>query len=299
MKSMNELMLHFMQDIYDAEKRGIRGLAKLARAVENGELKEAILQHRDQSQTQVSRLERVFEMIGKRPRGKACGAMEGLVDEIDEAIEEGEKGPVLDAALIAGAQAVEHYEMARYGAMIAWTRTMGMDEAAGLLHETLEEERRSDQLLTEIAERALNPQAAGADAADEAGSDDAPAASAKPGRRRRAKEEAAEVAEPVETSPAEPVRRRRASAARAKEEAAEVAEPGETNPEPVRRRRAGAGRAKEDAAELEEVSPAEPSADEEPKAQRRHAGAAPRAPRAEKPKRAAAKTPTGRRGARK
>ena len=112
-----------------------------------------------QSQQQVSRLERVFEIVGKRPRGKTCRAMEGLSDEVDEAIEDGEKGPVLDAALIASAQAVEHYEIARYGAMIAWARQAGLEEAAELLGETLEEEKQSDQRLNEIALRSANQEA--------------------------------------------------------------------------------------------------------------------------------------------
>ena len=131
MKSMNDLMLHFLQDMYDAEKRGVRGMQKIAKAAANEEVKEAVLQHRDQSQQQVSRLERVFEMVGKRPRGKTCRAMEGLSDEVDEAIEDGEKGPVLDAALIASAQAIEHYEIARYGAMVAWARRPGWRRRPG------------------------------------------------------------------------------------------------------------------------------------------------------------------------
>ena len=102
-------------------------------------------EHRDQSQDQIHRLEQVFEAIGKRARGKTCTAMEGLSEEVDEAVEEGEKGPVLDAALIACAQAIEHYEMARYGAMVAWARTMGLDDAAELLSRRCEEEKASDQ----------------------------------------------------------------------------------------------------------------------------------------------------------
>ena len=167
MKSMNDLMLHFLQDMYDAEKRGVRGMAKTARSAENPELKQAILEHRDQSQIQLNRLEQVFEALGKRARGKTCAAMEGLSDEIEEAISEGEKGPVLDAALIACAQAVEHYEMARYGAMAAWARTMGLEDAVELLERTLEEEKASDRRLNDIAERASNKQAAESGAEDE------------------------------------------------------------------------------------------------------------------------------------
>jgi ferritin-like metal-binding protein YciE len=181
MKSMNDLMLHFLQDIYDAEKRGLRGMQKIARAATGEELKEAILQHRDQSQQQISRLERVFEMVGKRPRGRPCAAMEGLADEVDEAIEEGEKGPVLDAALIAGAQAVEHYEIARYGTMAAWAKQAGMAEAAQLLEQTLQEEKQSDQRLNDIALRSANPKAEQSGAEDEEAGEEE-----KPVRRRRA-----------------------------------------------------------------------------------------------------------------
>src|SRR6185312_13235818 len=167
MKSMNDLMLHFLQDIYYAERLGIRAMAKVAKAAENPELKQAILEHRDQSQKQISRLEQVFEVLGKRARGKTCAAMDGLAEEADEVIEEGEKGPVQDAALIACAQAVEHYEIARYGAMIAWARQLGMDDAAELLQQTLDEEKQSDQRLNEIAEGAANPQAAESGEEDE------------------------------------------------------------------------------------------------------------------------------------
>ncbi len=182
MKSMNELMLHFLQDILYAEKLGVREMAKLAKAVDSQEVKELVLQHRDQTQKQVSRLEQVFEMFGKRPRGKTCAAMEGLVDEVHEAIEAGEKGPVLDAALIASAQAVDHYEIARYGAMVAWARQMGMDEAAEQLQQTLDEEKESDRQLNEIALRSANPEAERA----EGGEEDEGEEEEKPAPRRRA-----------------------------------------------------------------------------------------------------------------
>ena len=159
METMDELMLDFLQDIYFAEKLGVRGMAKMIRAAESQELKDAITEHRTQSQSQIERLTHVFEALGKRPKTKVCAAMEGLTEEADEAIKESKKGAVLDAALIACAQAVEHYEIARYGALIAWARTAGKDEAADILAEILEEEKASDQLLSEIAERTLNPQA--------------------------------------------------------------------------------------------------------------------------------------------
>jgi len=167
MKSMNDLMLNYLQDIYYAEKQSVRGMAKMAKAVDADEIKQAILEHRDQTQGQIERLERVFEMIGKRPRGKKCAAMDGLAQEADETAQEGEKGPVLDAAMIANAQAIEHYEIARYGAMVAWARQIGMNEAVELLQQTLQEEKDSDARLNEIAERAANREAAESGAEDE------------------------------------------------------------------------------------------------------------------------------------
>lgn len=160
MQSMNDLMQHFLQDMYYAEKAGVRSMAKMAKAVENDELKQAILQHREQSQHQVEKLAQVFEAVGKRPKGKACAAMDGMIEEGEDAVSEGEKGPVLDAALIACGQAIEHYEIARYGTMVAWAKQMGNDQAAQLLQEILDEEKANDQKMTEIAERMLNPQAA-------------------------------------------------------------------------------------------------------------------------------------------
>ncbi len=156
---MNDLMLHFMQDIYYAEKLGVRSMAKLAKAVENKELKNAILAHREQSQHQVERLDQVFEALGKRAKGKTCAAMNGLAEEGEEAVEEFDKGPVLDAALIACGQAIEHYEIARYGAMVAWAKQLGLTEAAHLLQQTLDEEKANDGLLNDLAERVLNPAA--------------------------------------------------------------------------------------------------------------------------------------------
>jgi len=159
MKAMNDLMLHFMQDIYYAEKLGVRSMAKLAKAVENKELKDAILAHREQSQHQIERLDQVFEALGKRAKGKTCAAMNGLAEEGEEAIDDFDRGPVLDAALIACGQAIEHYEIARYGAIVAWAKQLGLHEAADLLQQTLDEEKANDGVLNDLAERVLNPQA--------------------------------------------------------------------------------------------------------------------------------------------
>lgn len=172
MKSMNDLFLSFLQDIYHAEKQGVRAIPKLVKAAESQELKDALQQHREQSQQQIERLEQVFEQVGKRARGKTCEAMQGLVAEGEEAIEEGEKGPVLDAALIACEQGIEHYEIARYGTMVVWAKQLGMNEAAGLLQQSLDEEKEADRLLSEIAERSLNQKAAESDAPDEESAQD-------------------------------------------------------------------------------------------------------------------------------
>jgi len=187
MKAMNELMLHFMQDIYYAEKLGVRSMAKMAKAVESRELKDAILAHREQSQQHIERLDQVFEALGKRAKGKTCAAMNGLVEEGEEAVDEFDDGPVLDAALIACGQAIEHYEIARYGAMVAWAKQLGLTEAAGLLQQTLDEEKANDTLLNEIAERATNPAAleeeADEDDEDEEMKSEAPKAKKKPAKR--------------------------------------------------------------------------------------------------------------------
>lgn len=167
MKSMHDLLLHFAQDIFYAEKAGVKAYAKVAKAVENADLKAALQHHREQSQAQVERLEHVFEALGKRPRAKTCAAMDGLIEEGQDAIDEADKGPVLDAALIACAQAAEHYEIARYGAMVAFAKQLGLNEAAGLLQQTLDEEKAMDQRLNEIAEKALNPAAAASGEEDE------------------------------------------------------------------------------------------------------------------------------------
>lgn len=161
MKNMNDLFLHFLQDIYYAEKQGLKALAKVGKAAENEDLKQFVQDHREQSQQHVGSLEQVFEQVGKRPRGKKCAAMDGLIEEVNEAIGEGEKGPVLDAALIACVQAMKHYEIARLGALEAWAKQMGLDEAADLLSRLVEQDKDADEELNELAEEQANPEASG------------------------------------------------------------------------------------------------------------------------------------------
>jgi ferritin-like metal-binding protein YciE len=158
-KTLNDLMLMFMQDVYYAERQILRALPKMAKAAENQELKQALLEHREETQGQVERLQKAFEALGKRAQGKTCEAINGIIEEGEEVLEELPQGVVRDAAILASAQAVEHYEMARYGTIIAWAKTCGAQEVAQLMHETLEEEKNADKLLNGIAKKAINQQA--------------------------------------------------------------------------------------------------------------------------------------------
>lgn len=158
-KSLNDLLLNFMQDIYYAERQILKALPKMAKAASNQQLREAFTHHREETEGQVERLQRAFEAIGKRPRGKTCEAINGLIEEGEEVIEEFPEGSVRDAGLAACAQAVEHYEMARYGALIAWAKVANQADVARLLEETLAEEKKADTLLNQLASKEINPQA--------------------------------------------------------------------------------------------------------------------------------------------
>ncbi|HEY6431698.1 MAG TPA: ferritin-like domain-containing protein [Acetobacteraceae bacterium] len=155
---MNDLLLTFLQDIYYAERRILKALPKMAKAAESEELAKALMQHREETQEHVERLQHVFEELGKRARGQTCEAVNGIVEEGEEMVEEFEKGPVRDAGILANAQAVEHYEMARYGTIIAWAKACGLKES--VLEETLAEEKKADSLLNQIATGSLNKRAA-------------------------------------------------------------------------------------------------------------------------------------------
>ena len=158
-KTMNDMLLTFMQDVYYAERQILKALPKLAKATENAELKNALLHHREETQGQVDRLQRAFEAVGKRARGQTCEAINGLIEEGEEVIEEFQEPAVRDAGILACAQAVEHYEMARYGTLVAWAKAMGADEVAHLMQATLEEEKKADTTLNQLANRSLNQQA--------------------------------------------------------------------------------------------------------------------------------------------
>lgn len=158
-KDLNDLFLDTLKDIYFAEKKILTALPKLAKAARSADLKAAFEKHRKETEGQVDRLEQVFELIEKPAKGKTCPAILGLVEEGSEVAKEFKNSPALDAGLLSGAQAVEHYEISRYGTLIAWANQMGLTEAAKLLEQTLEEEKATDESLTELAEASLNEMA--------------------------------------------------------------------------------------------------------------------------------------------
>jgi ferritin-like metal-binding protein YciE len=156
MSDLRETFIEELKDLYDAEKQLVKALPKMAKAAEHEELKAAFEEHLEQTQTHVERLEKVFEAFEETAKGKKCKAMQGLVEEGEDVIKE-EQG---DAALICAAQKVEHYEIASYGSLRTWAEMLGEDEAVDLLQETLDEEKETDERLTEIAEDAANPEEA-------------------------------------------------------------------------------------------------------------------------------------------
>jgi ferritin-like metal-binding protein YciE len=159
-KNLNDLFFETLKDIYFAEKQILKALPKMAKAAQQPELKHAFETHRDQTEAQVERLDRIFEMIDKPARGKTCDAIIGIIEEGKEIIEEFGGTPAVDAGLIAGAQAVEHYEISRYGTLISWATLLGMNDAAKLFKDTLQEEKQTDELLSSLATSTINRQAA-------------------------------------------------------------------------------------------------------------------------------------------
>lgn len=156
MKDLKDLFHHLLKDVLYAEKQIIRNLPKMAKQVQTAELKQAFEEHRQETMGQVERLEQIFEMIGKAPRAETCEAIQGLVEEAKEVMEDAADDDTRDAGVLAAAQAVEHYEIARYGTLAAWAEELGMKDAARLLRETLEEEKKADQLLSKIALARIN-----------------------------------------------------------------------------------------------------------------------------------------------
>jgi ferritin-like metal-binding protein YciE len=156
MRSMDELFHAQLQDVYYAEKQLLKALPKLAKNSSNERLTEAFTTHLHETEGQVERLEKVFELLAKKPRGKKCDAILGIIAEGQEIIDEVADGAVRDAGIVGAAQAAEHYEIARYGTLIAWAQLLGLEGAVELLSETLEEEKNANQLLTSIAEHGVN-----------------------------------------------------------------------------------------------------------------------------------------------
>jgi ferritin-like metal-binding protein YciE len=155
-KQLDELFHDTLRDIYFAEKKLVSALPKMAKAAQSPDLKAAFSRHAKETEGQVKRLEQVFKLIEEKPQGKKCHAIIGLTDEGDEIAKEYKGSQALDAGLLAAAQAVEHYEISRYGTLKAWAEEMGMLEAVRLLEQTLDEEKNTDRALTELAETAVN-----------------------------------------------------------------------------------------------------------------------------------------------
>ncbi|AWB22565.1 MULTISPECIES: ferritin-like domain-containing protein [Methylobacterium] len=152
-KTLQDAFYETLKDIYYAEKQSVRALKKAAKSAQHKELKQAFEIHAEESGNQIERLQQVFEIIGKPARAKTCEAMQGLTSEMEEDLEDFGGGPAADAVLAGCAQAVEHYEIARYGTLKTWASQLGYKDAAKLLDETLQEEKKTDELLTQIAER--------------------------------------------------------------------------------------------------------------------------------------------------
>jgi ferritin-like metal-binding protein YciE len=158
-KKLDDLFHDTLKDIYFAEKKILSTLPKMAKAAQNEELKAAFEKHHGETEGQIERLEEVFALIEKKPQGKTCAAIVGITEEGAEIMTEYKGTPALDAGLLAAAQAVEHYEISRYGTLRTWAEELGLGEAATLLQETLDEEEATDEALTEIAKTVVNQEA--------------------------------------------------------------------------------------------------------------------------------------------
>jgi len=159
-KDLNDLFLDTLKDVYFAEKQILKALPKMAKAAQSDQLRAAFEKHHGETEGQVERLEQVFELLDKPARGKTCDAIQGILDEGKEVMEEYKGCEALDAGLLAAAQAVEHYEISRYGTLKQWALQLGMKDAARLLDETLQEEKKTDVSLTTLAEASVNLAAA-------------------------------------------------------------------------------------------------------------------------------------------
>jgi ferritin-like metal-binding protein YciE len=159
-KTMDDLFLHLLQDIYYAENQILKALPEMIEKATNRELTEGFKKHLDETKVHVSRLDQVFKMHGVEPKGIDCPAIDGIIEEAEDVASEAEDKDVRDAALIAAAQAVEHYEITRYGTLVAWAQQFGRDDIAKVLQRTLDEEKAVDKKLTALAESKINKKAA-------------------------------------------------------------------------------------------------------------------------------------------
>jgi ferritin-like metal-binding protein YciE len=159
-KTMDDLFVHTLQDIYYAEKQIVNSLPKMIQKASDPQLKQAFQMHLSETENQVTRLEEVFRMQGQSPKGSNCPALDGIIEEANDIIGDVDDQEVCDAAILAAAQAVEHYEITRYGTLVAWAKQLGRNDIASLLHQTLVEEKAADEKLTKLAEANINRRAA-------------------------------------------------------------------------------------------------------------------------------------------
>lgn len=158
-KNLEALFLHSLKDIFFAEQQILKALPTMAEAAESEELRNAFEAHASETQEQIRRIERIFEIIGQKPQAVPCEGILGIIKEGQTLLQEFTGGDAFEAALIASAQAIEHYEIARYGTLSAWARQLDLTEVADLIEDSLEEEADTDELLSELAESAINPEA--------------------------------------------------------------------------------------------------------------------------------------------
>ena len=158
-KTLRDLFHDTLKDIYFAEKKILSALPKMAKAARDGKLQAAFEKHHGETETHVSRLEQVFSVIDAKPQGKTCDAIMGIIEEGQEVMKEFKGAPALDAGLLAAAQAVEHYEIARYGTLKTWAAELGLNQSVKLLEATLAEEKKTDETLTQLAESEVNQHA--------------------------------------------------------------------------------------------------------------------------------------------
>jgi ferritin-like metal-binding protein YciE len=159
MQTLHDLFEDTVRDIYYAEKKILKALPKMAKKASSDDLSSAFETHLEETEGQVERLEQIFDLLGKTARGKTCPAIDGIIEEAEEVMKEAETDTVRDAAMLAAAQAVEHYEISRYGTLRSWAEKLGMDDAVKLLDETLEEEKATDFKLSKLAESEINIEA--------------------------------------------------------------------------------------------------------------------------------------------